>query len=138
MRTMHSRTNPPDPTKPRAVWPPEPGAFKLRLVPRGWQVPARIVRESSPGVVTGAGEPVLLWHAVIDGIARHPNIDPANAEDVARIWHGGERIDETEYRWLVATGDWARAHDPRHPAANPLYPIDPSRLRPLKPRTPHS
>jgi hypothetical protein len=121
----------------RLVWPPEPGPFKIRLVARGWQVPARILHEPLSGAVGCDGATLYQWQAVVDGIAREPDHDPARAEDVARIWHSGQRISEDDYRFLVDMGDWARAHDPRHPAANPLRPIDPSRLRPLRPRTPH-
>jgi hypothetical protein len=106
----------------RAVWPPEPGHFRLSLVRGGWRVPARLS-------VTVDG-----WQAEIDGIAYPPDPDPARATGVERVWTGGEIIDQSEHDWLVEMRTWARTHAPDHPAANPLQAINPSELRPLMPR----
>jgi hypothetical protein len=107
----------------RVVWPPEPGLFRLRLVRGGWGVPARIA-------VTIDG-----WRAEIDGIAYPPDPDPARAPGVERIWVSAEIIDQLEYQWLVEMREWALAHDPDHPAANPQRAINPAELRPILPRT---
>jgi hypothetical protein len=106
----------------RAVWPPEPGLFRLRLVRGGWGVPCAIA-------VTIDG-----WQAEIDGIAYPPDPDPARAIGVERIWTGAEIIDQSEHDWLIEMKAWALAHEPDHPAANPLQAINPSELRPLIPR----
>jgi len=106
----------------RAVWPPEPGLFRLRLVRGGWGVPARLS-------VTVDG-----WAAEIDGTSYPADPDPARAEGVERIWTGGEIIDQHEYDWLIEMRTWALTYDRDHPAAQPLRAINPSELRPLIPR----
>jgi hypothetical protein len=104
----------------RPVWPPEPGFFKLRLCAGGWHVPA-LIRRRDDGT----------WQAVIDTDPLAPSADPATAPGVARIWHGGVRIGQPEYDWLLAIREHAHAHDPEHPAAQPRRPIHPMRLKPF-------
>ena len=41
-----------------------------------------------------------------------------------------ERIKEHEYRFLVATSDWATAHAPDRPQAQPRKPVDYNTLKP--------
>lgn len=106
---------------PRAVDRPEPGHFRLRLVRGGPFVPARIAHDASG------------WWAEIDGRRYAPHPDPAQAEGVFRVWHGGRHIDEAEYRHLNAVRGWATATMPDHPAANPREPIDDAKLRRLPP-----
>jgi hypothetical protein len=110
-----------DAAQRRAIWPPSPGFFQLRLVRRGWPVPARIVCD------------VEGWHAEIDGVASAPHDDPAHAPDVARVWHGGHRIAEADYRYLLDLKDWARDCEPGHPCLHPQRPIDPGLLPPILP-----
>lgn len=100
----------------RAVWPPEPGYFRVRLVKGGPQVPARISRN---------GE---TWSTVIAGVLSVATDPIAAGADY--IWHYGTRIGETEYREMLFTTAIASAD---HPARNPRQPIDISRLKPLKP-----
>ena len=107
---------------PRAVWPPEPGFFKLRLVRGGWQVPARIV-------CGGDG----LWFAIIDGVSFQPAEDPLHAPGIDKIWHGGTVTTESDYDYLNALRDAAKRWQPQHPACNPDKPINPSLLRPIAP-----
>jgi hypothetical protein len=107
----------------RAIWPPEPGFFALRLVRRGWEVPARIVFDGEK------------WQAEIDGVASLPDIAPALAENVARIWQGSRRIAEHEFRWLEKLREWAKANQPEHPCLHPRQPIKPGMLKPILPRT---
>lgn len=104
----------------RAVWPPEPGLFSMTLVRGGWKVPARIARDAD-----GA------WVAEVNGetCAAHP--DPAYAHGVASIWANGLKIDEATYNYLSATREWARLHDPAHPALHPDTPINRLTVRPL-------
>ena len=108
--------------KPRAVWPPEPGFFRMRLVPQGWKVPCRIVRTEIDGT--------YLWQTVVNGELSAISSDPV-AVDVDRIWHHGSQIEEHEFWYLEALRDTA---PPDHPARNPRKPIDPALLTPLAPR----
>jgi hypothetical protein len=105
----------------RAIWPPEPGHFSLRLVRRGWPVPAAIHCQDG------------LWWADIDGRAYPRHADPAHAAGVDRIWHGGLRVAEHEHRFLIALKEWAQTHQPDHPCLHPLKPINPALLRPIMP-----
>lgn len=106
----------------RRVWPPEPGCFRMRLVAHGWMVPCRILHSD-------AG-----WQAEIDGEARPTDLDPALAEDVARIWHSGFIVTEDVYAWASHVREWAREHDPAHPSLHPQRPINPALLTPIIPR----
>lgn len=114
-----------DASQRRLIWPPEPGFFRLRLVKRGWPVPCQIILRDGP-----------LWQAERDGVLAAPHPDPAIAEYVADIWTGGSKVDEFEYRWLIALKAHCLAHEPDHPAVNPRRPIDHRLLAPLIPRTP--
>jgi len=106
----------------RAIWPPVPGLFRLPLVKRGWGVPCRILW-------TADG-----WQADIDGTLYPSHADPAQAAHVARIWHYGAFVTASEYGWLLAVKDHARARDPDHPAVRPLQAMDPRTLKPIQPR----
>lgn len=112
----------------RSVWPPEAGFFKLRLVSKGWHVPARIV--CSEG----------RWHAVIDEAIQESHPDPVHAPEVSRVWSYGAAIDEAEYFHLISLKAWAKANDTAHPALHPQKPVNRMLLRPLapQPRTAHS
>jgi hypothetical protein len=104
---------------PRDVSTPEQGCFALRLVRKGPWVPALIMRDERG------------WWAMIDGQPSPPHPDPAYAPGVFRIWHGGRRIDESEYRYMMLLRGWATLHMPEHPAANPGKPVDISRHDPI-------
>lgn len=109
----------------RLIWPPSPGFFKMTMVRKGWQVPCRIVH--------GDGR----WHAVIDGRTYDSHPDPSHAPRLADVWHNGTIIDESEYDYLAAVREHARATgDEHHPSLNPTTSIHPNRLRPIIPRTP--
>jgi hypothetical protein len=90
----------------------------VKLAPRAWGVPARIVR-------TETGD----WQAVMDGRTQAPHADPALAESVAFIWHSGTIIDEQEYEFLNAIRVHYATHGPPdHPALQPYDPIRPMLL----------
>ena len=107
----------------------QPGFFKVRLVRGGPWVAAELIIAGGRLATTEDGCPVfapiwlaelpdLLVEATMEGEAfRHP---------LFRLLYFGVRIDETEYRHLLATAAWARKHSPRNPAANPTKPVDPS------------
>jgi hypothetical protein len=97
----------------RAVAQPEPGYFLMRLVRGGPMVSARILRD-------GAGR----WQAIVDAKTYPPAADPAAADFVFRIWHGGEIISETEYLRHEGAKARAIAANPLHPATRPRQPID--------------
>jgi hypothetical protein len=109
----------------RLIWPPQPGYFAVRLVRKGFRVPACINWDGS------------VWHAIIDEITYLPHTDPAHAQGVARIWMSGLMITEADYRWMIAIKVWARTADPDHPCLSPRTPIDPARLRPIDPSLRH-
>lgn len=107
----------------RAVWPPTPGYFVMRLAKGAWQVPCKIEREGGDGV--------CQWRAVIDGAEGHWETDPVSA-GVDRIWGYGVMIDEPKYRYLLELKDWCRQYDPDHPCLHPNRPIDRTTLKPLE------
>ncbi len=98
--------------------------MKMRLVPKGWQVPARIIFHPDP--VEGG------WQAVIDGVAGKISLDPVEA-GVDRVWHSGTMISESEYLYLNALRDAAKRSQPDHPCLSPDKPINPALLRPIEP-----
>lgn len=98
---------------PRRVDVPEPGFFLLRLVKGGVQVAARIIHDESG------------WSAEINGERGPAAADPFEAPGLSKIWTFGLRVDEAEYRYRLDVAQWARAHQPTHPAADPTRPVDP-------------
>lgn len=116
---------------PRDASRPQPGFYKIRLVPKGPFVAARILHQ--PGRDPIDGTPLdrsYWWTALIDGDAvAEPSIDPQEA-GVFRIWPVCWEVSEPEYDYLLANAQWAKAHAPHEPAANPRQSID---LRALDP-----
>jgi hypothetical protein len=110
------------PAQSRLIWPPSPGLFRLRLVKGAWAVPTRILRGT-------------LWQAEIDETLNAPHADPALARGVDTIWHGGLRIDQDEYDWLIGMKRYAEQSNHDHPCLHPTRAIDRSRLRPFVPAT---
>jgi hypothetical protein len=104
---------------PRDPGLPEVGYYLLRLVRQGPLVPAQIV------CVDG------LWHAEIDGVAYAAAADPAEAPKVFDIWLRAARTTPEEYAHLLVVAEWARKHQPDHPAANPGKPISLGNMPPL-------
>lgn len=106
---------------PRPVDRPEPGFFRMKLIRGGPFVAARI------------GHDTAGWWAEIDGQRYAPHPDPAHAEAVYRVWHGGHVIPEAEYQHLLAVRGWAEREMPTHPVTHPREPIDDAALRRLPP-----
>jgi hypothetical protein len=79
----------------------------MKLVKGGWPVPCRIVCERG-----------LFW-AVVDGIEHTSHPDPILAPWVSRVWEGGQRTTETDYRWRLLMRTWAGQYHPRHPCLTP-------------------
>lgn len=111
---MSERRNQPT----RRVDQPEPGYFCIRLVKGGPWVAAEIRH------IDGA------WLALIDGVPKTPHPDPAQAEDVFRIWHYGERIPNYEHAFMVQWAAHVRVFQPDAPEANPTRPINVGREPP--------
>lgn len=98
----------------RVVDEPQEGYFRMKLVKRGPYVPARIQKDENG-----------RWLATIDGKDQFPpHEDPILASGVLRIWHSATEIQFHEYDYLIQLGEYARAHAPDSPAANPNKPID--------------
>jgi hypothetical protein len=93
--------------QPRRVDQPEAGHFKMRLVPGGPFVAAKIERDGR------------LWRAVINGEAFPAAPDPVDALHVFAVWHSGRTITVDEYAHMLRVAEWAQRDAPDHPAAKP-------------------
>lgn len=102
---------------------PEPGCYLIRLIRKGPQLPAVIVKDAEG-----------CWSAVIDGEAQGiPDPDPARAAGVYTVWHSGQRSDKVMHGYLHALKQWALVHQPEHPLLHPRKPIDVGALPPVVP-----
>lgn len=111
-----------------------PGYYRIRLTKGGHPVAAQISIDQGLITVTVNGEPdgtplptdqlaETIIEATIEGEAfRHP---------VLRVAWFGTPIDEAEYRHLLRDARWAKANNPKHPAANPERRVDLNKL-PIK------
>jgi len=65
-------------------------------------------------------ESVEPWSVImeLDGVTQQPVIN-------------GELIDEAEYKYLCDVSQWASAHAPDSPEANPRRPIDLAAMKPI-------
>lgn len=87
---------------------PEPGYFTVKLCRGGPKLPCRIVHEN------------CLWWAEVNGERHLAAADPEQSETVLRVWQHGERSDASEFDYLNALREWARASQPEHPLLHPL------------------
>ena len=106
---------------------PVPGPYLVRLVPRGWQVAAKIMRDGDLFQVEVDGArlsdrwtldelPDLCAAATIAGaLFDHP---------LFKIVLFGKPCDEATYRHRLAMKEYCRQHQPDHPCLSPLRPID--------------
>lgn len=102
---------------------PEAGYYRTRQVRGGPWCAVRIWH--GPPVDPHTGEELdraPRWQATIDG----------READAMYLWPycGGNRIDEAEYNYLMATSAYAKQHAPDHPAADPMKPIDHMHIKP--------
>lgn len=95
------------------------GWFKRRLVKGGPFVAARIWLDAQ---VDEAGDLVSdeVMRCEVDGERRDPESEWS--------WLCGQPITESEFDWLSASVNWARAHSPGEPMANPREPVDWARV----------
>ena len=115
----------------RTLTKPTPGFYLLRIVPRGWQVPASIRRVGD--LITGDvdGEPLgKLWsEQMIEEEAAEAIVNGALFDHpLLRISLFGETCSETKYHHRAAIKVWAKEHAPWHPCLSPRRPIDPALL----------
>lgn len=105
----------------------EPGFYRFRKVKRGPFVAARISIDD--GVIYVAEEDAPAHYAVsVTAFAEMVTSSIMDGEaftnPLLRVAWYGERIDEIEYRHLIAYAKWARLHAPHAPAARPTEPVD--------------
>lgn len=116
------------PSTPRLLARPAPGFRLLRLVPRGWQVPALIELRNGiytgmvdeiplPGRWTGGELDALIADALICG--------ELFTRPMTRLLTFGQPVSEITYRHQIAVKRWAEREAPWHPALHPNEPIDP-------------
>ena len=115
----------------RSITNPTPGYYLLRLMPKGWEVPARLIE--SDGIYTCEidGEPVPgEWTADTLAMAMGDWVTASDSNPIVRLIIWGKPCDEAAYQHRLAVKGWALQHQPAHPAANPREPIN-LRLAPL-------
>ena len=115
----------------RSITDPTPGFYLVSLVPKGWGVPARIVRVSGRFSAWCDGKPVVgAWRP--DDLERAAVEAMGDGELFAhpflRISLFGTPTDRATYDHRLAMKDWATAHCPDHPCLHPLRPMDPRTL----------
>lgn len=106
------------------------GLYLLRLVPKGWAVPASLHRDGEHYTATVDGAPLLglwtpddLWDFV-GGFAILAESPP-----IARLLMFGKATDQATYDQRLALKAWAAKWQPSHPCLTPTKPID-ARLLP--------
>lgn len=95
---------------------PRPGFWLVRPAKGALPAPARIWWECTTAEpeepsndMTGTRSPFLAA-AIVDRVV-----------DLDRVWNWrGEEIDEADYRYRMATYEWAKQHAPHEPAAKPF------------------
>lgn len=108
----------------RGTGKPTPGLYAVKLRKGGVEVAARIAFEPT----RDPDSDELLdrsphWSATING-ETDPDPSPEPSDRVWRVYEFGRRIDEAEYRFLLADRMWAREHAPNLPEASPRQKID--------------
>lgn len=120
---------------PQNITDPRPGFYTLRLVRRGWAVPARIWKHLRPR--EGDPEGAFFFTCSINGDAMPGEWKPEDLEahwanwltaegesPIIKIMARGEECTEDEYNFRLEMKAWAVANSPEHPAARPDKPID--------------
>lgn len=110
---------------------PEPGFYAYRFVKTAPEVAARILYEPTRDPETGeALDRSFLWSVTMEGQA-DLNPSPTPSATCWAVYEFGRRIEEPEYRFLLADRAWARQNRPNSPEAQPRQRVD---LRTLDPR----
>ena len=108
-----------------------PGFYTLRLVPRGWPIPAWVKAHTGPeGAfhVTVNGEDHGYWSDPAIEAAVLAWVTNQRPHIVAKLIMFGRQTTEQDYRYREAMRAWAQTHNPAHPAANPTVPMNPNLL----------
>lgn len=108
----------------RVLTAPEAGYYRVRLPGGTVWVAARIHYEPTRDPETD--EPLdRSWYYSADVDQMRPDTpSPLPTRRVTWIWTSGERIIETEYRYLIETAAWERQHAPDGAMANPKMAVD--------------
>lgn len=104
---------------------PDPGFYTLRLVPRGWAVPCHLIVADGlySCVIDGVQQPGA-WRS--DGLADlfASWIVAESSPPIVKLILFGTPCSEAEFDHKNSYREWAKRHQPRHPAANPNEPIN--------------
>lgn len=112
----------------RSAAKPETGFYAYRFVKTAPEVAARITYAPTLDPDTGeALDRSFHWAVEINGQA-DINADIVPSDTVWSVYMFGRRIEEAEYRYLLADRNWAREHAPHLPEANPRAKIDPMKV----------
>ena len=118
----------------RQIASPGPGFYLVRLVPKGWEVPARIDFDGERYSAVVDESPLLgQWTAdeleslVADAIL----VGELFERQMTKLLVFGRPCTETEYRHKVETKRWAEENAGWHPCLHPQNPID-GRLLPAE------
>jgi hypothetical protein len=104
---------------------PEEGYYAVKLVKKGPEVGAWIMRISNPISDLPLGERKPLWYVLVNAEAVGSTIeDPELHEELQKVWLFGRKIDKQMYDFLLARYQHYKVFQPDHPFANPLKPID--------------
>jgi hypothetical protein len=115
----------------RSVDRPQPGLYAVRLAKGAVELGAeiRFAPTADPDFPDNAMDRSPLWAALVDG-QPDPDASPSPSDTCWNVYLYGRRIDEAEYRFLMATTDWHRSHTSDSPHVSPTKKIDLNRLDP--------
>lgn len=89
---------------------PEPGFYRIRMVKGGPWVPVRIV-----AALRAKRRRVVFYAYLGDKVV-----------DIDRVWPRayGNKIEKSEWEYMLKLGRWASAYEPDNPAAQPTKAVD--------------
>lgn len=98
------------------LWPPISGHYKLRLGKRSVWSAVRIWLGHAADPDGGEPRGMFCWRAEING----------KEVDIHRAWPycAGNRIDKTDYDYILAVMDWAATDAPHAPEAKPTATVN--------------
>lgn len=104
---------------------PEPGPYLLRIVPKGWETPCRVIQNNGRYSCMIDGE-------LIPGSWSHDELGDLFAvwlvaegsPPIVRLVLFGKACDEATYQHRLAMKDWARTNSPDHPCLFPERPMN--------------
>lgn len=105
---------------------PEEGYYAVKLVKKGPEVGAKIIRREDSGLV--------VWAVVVNYEDACASEDPELNGALQQVWLFGRKIDFPEYNYLLERCRFFRLRYPDHPYANPQKPIDDTARRLMGPQ----